>query len=238
MLPATTEPAPRVVAGFWQRYAAWSLDAAILSVPTLLLCLPTLRTQLGTLRTGLRSVSDAMGGMLADAASGALSSADVTGRVLGNPAIAAGAAQLQAALTALLVSPLLAYAVLALAWHVGFERSAWRASPGKRALRLTVADTQGARLPAGHAAMRFLACSVSWLTLNLGHAMAALPPSHLALHDRISGTRVLRDADARTLPAWAKGWIALQLLLLLMANVWLIRTASTAMRAMLEQGAI
>src|SRR3546814_1061223 len=30
-------------AGFWRRYAAWSLDAALLAVPSLLLCWPLLR---------------------------------------------------------------------------------------------------------------------------------------------------------------------------------------------------
>src|SRR3546814_15453554 len=30
-------------AGFWRRYAAWSLDAALLAVPSVLLCWPLLR---------------------------------------------------------------------------------------------------------------------------------------------------------------------------------------------------
>jgi hypothetical protein len=61
--------------------------------------------------------------------------------------------------------------------------------------------------------------------------MAALPPRYLALHDRISGTRVcLRSDQAKALPLWAKAWIALQLLALLAANAWLLRVAMQAMQ--------
>src|SRR5690606_22646483 len=102
-----------------------------------------------------------------------------------------------------LAGPLAAFALLAFAWHVGFERSCWQGTPGKRALGLRVADAAGAPPAAWRSAWRFLAGSASWLTLNLGHALAAVPPGRAALHDRLSRTRVLaRDA---ALPGWARG---------------------------------
>ena len=45
-----------------------------------------------------------------------------------------------------------------------------------RAFGLKVTDVQGRRLKAGHALQRHLAAGLSWLTLNLGHAMALFPP--------------------------------------------------------------
>src|SRR3546814_8479267 len=36
-------------------------------------------------------------------------------------------------------------------------------------------------------------CLASWLTFNLGHALAALPPQKRALHDYLAGTRVRSD---------------------------------------------
>jgi hypothetical protein len=47
----------------------------------------------------------------------------------------------------------------------------------------------------------------------------------------VSGTRVcLRGDRAKPLPAWAKAWIALQLLALLAANAWLLHVAMQAMQ--------
>jgi hypothetical protein len=39
--------------------------------------------------------------------------------------------------------------------------------------------------------LRHAAGSLSWLTLNLGHLLAALPPHKRALHDWIAGARVV-----------------------------------------------
>ena len=124
--------------------------------------------------------------------------------------------------------------VLALPWAVLFEASSWQATPGKRALGLVVADTQGRRLKAGHALLRFLAASLSWLSLNIGHALAALPPQ-LALHDRISDTRVLRRTASDRLPAWAKLWLSAQLLAAVVAVAWLFLWLQAAMQAAMQQ---
>ena len=108
------------------------------------------------------------------------------------------------------------------------------ATLGKRALGLAVAEAQGRRLKGGHALLRFLAAAVSWLTLNIGHALAALPP-YLALHDRISETRVLRRAASKRLPAWAKAWLLAQLLATVAACAGLFLWLQAAMLATMQQ---
>src|SRR5690606_26268091 len=118
-------------------------------------------------------------------------------------------------------------ALLALAWFAGFEASPLQATPGKRALGLRVVDARGARLALGRAALRHLAGTLSWLSLNLGHLLAALPPRHQALHDRLAGTRVLQRAGAR-LPAWSLAWLGLQLLAAVAAGACLLAATQQA----------
>ena len=100
--------------------------------------------------------------------------------------------------------------LLSLAWFAGFEGGRWQATPGKRLLGLQVIDDDG--LPPGvlRAGLRQAAGLLSWLSLNLGHALAAVPPRHQALHDRIAGIRVVRT-DARPLRPAVRLWLALQL---------------------------
>ena len=42
----------------------------------------------------------------------------------------------------------------------------------------------------------------SWLTLNLGHALAGFRRDHRALHDLVAGTQVLGRGP---MPRWARG---------------------------------
>jgi uncharacterized RDD family membrane protein YckC len=218
-------------AGFWRRYAAWTLDAAIIGLPVLLLAWPVMTTAKAALGAAFAALSARLATLMLDGLASAQSPLLLSRQWLADPALLQATGALQSALGALLLPPLLGFVAASLAWHVGFERSRRQATPGQRALGLVVIDDAGRRLPAGYALLRFAAGSLSWLTLNLGHAMAALPPRHLALHDRVSGTRVrLRDPDAKALPAWAKAWIALQLLALLVANAWLLHVAMQAMQ--------
>ncbi|MGN6512819.1 MAG: RDD family protein, partial [Lysobacteraceae bacterium] len=99
------------------------------------------------------------------------------------------------------------------------QRGPWQASPGQRALGLAVARVDGAPASAARLAWRYLAASLSWLTLNLGHALALVPP-HRALHDLVSGTTVSDRSGAAGLPGWAKAWLLLQGLLLLALLGW------------------
>lgn len=226
------EPRASRPAGFWQRYAAWSLDAAVLALPAWWL------TRAAT--AGAAAEGNAALGLIAapfaQAAIAVLEGAsphDAAWRLLADPALTQAAARLQGALWQGLAPPVAAFAALGLAWHAGFERSRWQASPGKRALGLRVVDAADGRPPApGRSVWRHLAGTASWLTLNVGHALAALPPRHLSLHDRLSATRVV--ARTRAVPPWAWAWIALQAAALLAAKVWLLARVNAALQAALD----
>lgn len=222
-------------AGFWQRYAAWSIDTALLALPVTLLAWHAVHAGIARVSAAFDGLSEAMSRMLVDALTTQQPPASLAAAWLSDPALRAGIADLQSGIVAIVATPLLFYVVLALCWHVAFERSPLRASPGKRALGLVVGDTQGRRLPAGHALLRFLACGLSWLTLNIGHLMAGMPPRHLALHDRASDSRVVATAGTRRLPHWARAWLALQALAFVLANVWLLRAANAALQPAIER---
>jgi uncharacterized RDD family membrane protein YckC len=139
-----------------------------------------------------------------------------------DPAVVAAATALQSALGSLLLPWLLAYAALAALWHIGGERSPWQGSPGKHALELRVVDSDGDRQPSfGQSVLRHVGGLLSWLSLNLGHALAALPPQRRALHDYLAHSRVVDDGDGQ-LPAWARAWLWLQLLAVVLAIAWLL----------------
>ena len=232
MTAPPTEPLPR--AGFRARYAAWSLDAACLLPAMVMLGASRMRHAVADAEAALHAFARALPRLL-DAALDAQQSPLLLARqLLTDPALAAASERLQSAIGTLLFTPLLLYVVLALPWSVLFEQSSWQATPGKRALGLVVTDTQGRRLHGGHALQRFLAASLSWLSLNIGHALAALPPQ-LALHDRISDTRVLRRTASDRLPALAKLWLSAQLLAAVVAVAWLFLWLQAAMQAAMQQ---
>ena len=80
----------------------------------------------------------------------------------------------------------------------------------RQAAGLQVIDDDGLPPRVLRAGLRQAAGLLSWLSLNLGHALAAVPPRHQALHDRIAGIRVVRT-DARPLRPAVRLWLALQL---------------------------
>lgn len=224
-------PAEPVNARFWARYAAWSLDAACLAPLLAWLGAARWRTDWAVLADAGRALQAELPDVfdrLLDA--GLASPTSLAAQLLADPRLAASIRALEAALASLLLAPLLLYALLALAWSVAFEASPWQATPGKRLLGLRVVDAGGQRPGIARVSLRFLTSGLSWLSLNLGHALAAVPP-HLALHDRLSGTRVVADA-ARPLPVWAKAWLALQALAGIVAAGALLR----ALQAWLDAG--
>jgi uncharacterized RDD family membrane protein YckC len=221
-------------AGFWRRYAAWTLDAALIATPAMLLGWSTLRAAAQVFLAAFAALSSAMSGLLMQALQSAQPPILLVQQWLGDPVLRQPVEALSSAVSSLLLSPLIIFIALSLVYQVAFERSPWQATPGKRALGLSVVDETGRRLPAGHVLLRFLAGGLSWLTLNIGHAMAALPPQHLALHDRLSSTRVVRHDDA-PMPLWARAWIALQWFAFLALNIWLLRTAMRAMQSGFDQ---
>lgn len=228
-----TRPAP---AGFWRRYAAWSLDAALIAVPVLLF-------GWRPLAAGSARIAKAFSG-LADAAATALMDAlTAPGTVLAawlqlttDPRLHAGARLLVDAVASAMGPPLAAFVILGLLYHATCEAAPWQATAGKRALGLQVADDAGRRASPARVLLRHLAGALSWLTLNLGHALAALPPQRRALHDRIAGAQVLQTSgDRRRLPAWARAWIAAQALAAAAATVWLLAAMQAGLQAAVDR---
>jgi uncharacterized RDD family membrane protein YckC len=202
-------------AGFWRRYAAWSLDLAV--VGALSTALAWSRLQAGTREAtaALRQLSDLLGHALADALLQGTPTATLAQGFLADPAIHAAAGAVQAGIAHAVLPWLSWLGVLAALYFIGFEASPWQATPGKRALHLRVVTADGdtrASLP--RIGVRHAAGALSWLTLNLGHVLAAVPPQRRALHDYIAGARVIDDAAGQPLPAWARAWLALQLVAL------------------------
>lgn len=182
---------PRPTAPFLRRSLAWLLDAACLAaLATVLTWRWTAPAAAAALATA-RALSDAVAqrlveGMLAGAPLPVLVHALVR-----EPALLLAAQRVQDALWSLFAPWCLAYAVLAFAWHVAGDLSPWRGSPGKRWLGLRVEGLDGRDATPAQAAWREAGSALSWLTLNLGHALALVPPRRQSLHDRIARTRVV-----------------------------------------------
>ena len=226
-------PAERALAGVLPRSVAWSLDAACLLPMVLLLGSARMRDALRQAREAGDAIAVAMPRLL-EHAIGSVPDPLVLARIwLADPALATASASLQSALSDLVLTPMLLYVLLACLWTVGFEASAWQATPGKRALGLTIVDRDGRRLRSGGALLRFLAAGLSWLTLNIGHALAAFPP-YLAMHDHVSGTRVLAAQDRPRMPPWAWAWLALLMVAFLVALAWGFVHLQAAMQAALD----
>lgn len=203
------EPGPaQQAAGFWQREVAWLLDAALLGVGVHLLlalwsALP-LPWPAALERDALRALLERALVLLLDP--------------LAVPeALHALLRALLAVLGWMTVLATAGYALLAFPYFVLQDAGPHRASLGKRALGLVVANHRGQAPGLGRASARHLAATLSWATLNLGHALAAWTPSRQALHDRISRTRVL--ARSPQLPGWARALVGVQIALLLLPPV-------------------
>jgi uncharacterized RDD family membrane protein YckC len=195
----TTKPAIGSPAGFWKRYLAYSIDVVLVSIALEVLTQPFL------------SGVDA-----GDAADLQAAMASLQAHEPMSPEQANQLTHMIALLWKLAVLSSLAYVAIAGAYFALCECSKWQATLGKRLVGIKVVAVDGSRIGPGRAFARFFAAALSWMTLNLGHAMAAIAPEHRALHDYLAGTRV-ENADPANpgMPAW--GWIVigLQALLLL-----------------------
>jgi uncharacterized RDD family membrane protein YckC len=219
-------------AGFARRYAAWSLDAAALATAACLACLPAMRAGLARSREALATASDAMAAHLFDAMR---HDAPLPAQsLLADEAWRAGVHGLAGAVAATAWPPLLAFGVLSLPYHALCAASRAQASPGKRLLGLRVAGVDGERIGLARAVSRELAGALSWLTLNFGHLMAAAPPFR-ALHDRLAATRVLQADGVGPLPAWAKAWIAMQVVAVFAAIAVLMGIVNAALEAAFDR---
>lgn len=215
----STPPSAGCPAGVARRYAAWSLDFAVVAAASLLLTWSRLRLAAQALAEATASLTAQLGRHLGNLLLQGGDPAQLTPVLMRDSGILSAAGAVQSALLSLCLPPLLAYAALGLAWHVGFQRGPWQASPGERALGLVVVRADGTPASARRLAWRHVASVLSWLTLNLGHALALVPP-HRALHDVLSGTAVFDRSGAPRLPGWAQAWLASQGLLLCAALAW------------------
>jgi uncharacterized RDD family membrane protein YckC len=225
-----------VPAGFLAREAAWSLDASIVLVATALLTWMKVTSALAVLQQAWRQLQQVAAARMLEALSQVSDPVGLASQLLRDPALRVAAATVEAAMYGVVLPPLLVFAMLAAGYWIGFERSAWQATPGKRALALQVTDTSGRRLDVPRATARHVAGALSWLTLNLGHALAAVPPQKRALHDFIAGTRVVHgDGDPR-LPGWAKAWVVLQVLLAVGLPAWAALRYVALLQAVMQTG--
>src|SRR5690606_27647898 len=182
---------PMTGAGFWRRYAAWSLDAALIAAASVLPCWPLLRRAGAALAGDYAALLDLAARGMGQALAAGTPLAAVATQWMADPALHAATGALSRSLWALLWPPLLLGALLGAAYHALFEASPRQATPGQRLFGLRVVDVAGARIDRGRALLRHAAGALSWLTLNIGHALAMLRPDRRALHDLVAGTAVV-----------------------------------------------
>lgn len=211
-------------AGFWRRYAAWSLDWMLLA-PPLALLLSGLVARAWAQALALNGLLQAWVYARVVAADGMVPSPAAMAmalELLRDPKLAAGVQAGSTRLSATLTLLMLALVGAAAAYFIGFEASSWRATPGKRLLRLQVRAVTGGDAGLLRMLLRFFAGGLSWLLLNLGHALAGWRSDRRALHDLIAGTQVLaRGPMPRGARYWLLAQAALSLALLLGLLGWL-----------------
>ncbi len=229
-MPAMAE----VPAGFWKRYAAWTLDAAILALPVWLLSAGRMRAQLRMLHEAAASLFDTVAQRMVDALLRGVEPLALAYRLAGDAGVREALHVVALGVFALLIVPAAWFALLAAAYWIGFEASPWQATPGKRALGLRTTGLEGEKLHGSLTVARHFAGTLSWLTLNIGHAMAARAPQKRALHDLIAGARVSAQDDDPMPPA-AKLWLALQAIAGLIAFGWLYLVLLGMMQASVDR---
>ena len=198
-------------AGFWRRYAAYSLDASAL----VLLVLPLAWSMAQMAAPAVALHHDQLQLRLWQLFDAALSDGgDPFAQVLGwarDPALRESLSALALDLLRPLLVTMAALLGLAAAWFIASESSRWQASPGKHLFGLRVTGADGERCQPARIALRFLAGAPSWLFLHLGHVMAGWTRDKRALHDMLSRTRVeLAPGASVVFPPLARSWLLLQ----------------------------
>jgi len=80
-------------------------------------------------------------------------------------------------------------------YYTLFESSGMQATPGKRLFGLEVTNLQGERIHFGQALGRLFGHLVSFLTFDVGFAMAVFTERRQALHDKMAGTLVVNREE-------------------------------------------
>ncbi len=223
-------------AGFRRRYAAFSLDFAGLALLATAFTWSRLHAGWLLVQGGSVKLTDRIGQSLVDGLMAGTPPAQLAAAVQRDPTILAAADTLQSDAWRMCWPWLLVYALLAALLHIGGECSRWQASPGKHVLGMAVVDRDGSPIDIARACLRYLASALSWLTFNLGHLLAAVPPQKRALHDYIAGTRVVVDIEAPPMPTWARAWLWLQAATLVLVTGWVMYRYFVALQASLGIG--
>ncbi|HEU4773940.1 MAG TPA: RDD family protein [Lysobacter sp.] len=235
-MAAAVPPHP---AGFWQRSVAWSLDAAMIAPLAAAVAWPFMSVPAQALPSRTTALLQTAGQAMAEAIVDVVPVPQLAAVLLHNPALHQASVDLQSTLWSATWPLLLAFALLSGAYHIACESSRRQATPGQRLLGLRVVDPTGHALTPGRALARHLAGSLSWATLNIGHLMATIEPQRLALHDRLSATRVVKSGPMATgdagLPTWALVWLWALGIGVIALTAWGIASAMTVMRIALEQ---
>lgn len=92
----------------------------------------------------------------------------------------------------ILITLLVAAALVTLLYFALMESSSWQATIGKKAFGMYVTDTEGRRLTLSRAAGRTLAKCLSTLTAGAGYALCAFTSKKQTLHDMIAKCLVMR----------------------------------------------
>ena len=201
-------------AGFWKRYAAYFIDVVILYIAVEIL---------STLFFSFQSQS-AVESLKQTLAS--LQTATANGE---EPDLVGVMQTVEAVLMPVFIFSTVAYFVLAGIYFSLMESSRYQATLGKRLLGIKVTNANGEPIALPQSIGRFVSASLSWVTMNLGHALAAWTPERRALHDYLAQTRV-ENADPTSPRMPILGWliIIINILLfvgscaLLMTMMWLM----------------
>ena len=210
----------RAPARFWHRYAAWSLDFAAISAIAWFLTRARLRAGIDAAGAAWKQLYGRAAQSMADSLLGGGDIHSISQAMTQDASLQAAARAMQDGIEQATLPFAFACAGIALLWHALGEASSWQGSPGKRAFGLVATGLEGNRLGFARAFARQIAGAASWITLNIGHLLAALPPQYRALHDYIAGTRVLRADAAPGMPLAAKLWLWVQLLAGVVALAW------------------
>lgn len=186
MLAYTPSPA-----GFWKRYVAYFIDIVLLYIVVEILSTIYFSFQAYSQTPQLLELLNS------------LKAASENGET---PDLFLIMKTMEAVLLPSLIFSSAAYFILAGVYFCWMESSPQQATLGKRLLGIKVTNLDGEPIKLPQAIGRFLAATLSWITLNLGHALAAWTPQRLALHDYIAGTRVENvDPKNHAMPIW--GWV-------------------------------
>ncbi|MEO8000974.1 MAG: RDD family protein [Arenimonas sp.] len=201
-------------AGFWKRYAAYFIDIVILYIGVEILSTLFFSFQS---QSAVESLRQTLASLQAATANGE------------EPDLVGVMQTVEAVVMPALIFSTVAYFLLAGAYFSVMESSRHQATIGKRMVGIKVTNAKGEPIGLPQSIGRFLASSLSWFTMNLGHALAAWTPERRALHDYLADTRVENTDPAKpSMPILAWVIITINVLLfvggcaVLMVMMWMM----------------